>query len=281
MKIVLLGAKGQLGSDLVKCAPSVELVPLTRKEADIRDREALREALTGIKPELVINATAYVRVDDAEDEALDAFAVNAAAVLEIAKICRDIEAALFHVSTDYVFDGQKSLPYIEDDPPNPVNIYGLSKYAGEICVRNTLENFYIGRVSSLYGKAGASGKGGNFVYTILKKGREGQPLRVVDDIFMSPTYTHDAAKKIWEIITGYMPYGLYHMTNSGSCSWYEFAKAILELAGIKADITPVPHTAYQTKAKRPLNSVLESTRGTGLRPWKEGLADFLKLISAS
>jgi dTDP-4-dehydrorhamnose reductase len=280
MKAVLLGAKGQLGSDIVKTAPaSVELIPLTRNEVDIRDRDALRRVLSELKPDIAINATAYVRVDDAEDESVLAFAINAVGVFEMARICRDIGAALFHVSTDYVFDGKKSSPYKEEDPPNPIGIYGLSKYAGEICIRNTVENFYIARVSSLYGKAGASGKGGNFVYTILKKGREGQHLKVVDDIFMSPTYTPDAAQKIWQMITEKMPCGLYHTTNSGSCSWYEFAKTILSLAGIKAQITPVPHTEYPTKARRPLNSVLESSKGTGLRHWREGLADFIKSVS--
>ncbi|OAQ19865.1 dTDP-4-dehydrorhamnose reductase [Thermosulfurimonas dismutans] len=283
LKIALFGAGGQLGSDLVKICPSeVELVPLTRKEVDVTDRGQVLEVLRNIKPDLVLNATAYVKVDQAEDEVEAAFAVNAAGVRNLVEGCLDTGSVLLHVSTDYVFDGGKldaRDPYTEEDPENPINIYGLSKYAGEVIVRNYLERFYIVRVASLYGKAGASGKGGNFVYTILRKARAGEPLRVVDDIFMSPTYTLDAAHKIWEIVLEERPYGLYHLTNSGYCSWYEFTKKILEYARLDTDLKPIKHTEFKTKARRPLWSPLRSVKGITMRSWQEALEAFISEVT--
>ncbi len=281
MKMALLGAGGQLGSDLVLTKPDpIELIPLRRKDVDVTSRAELERAVTSARPDVVINTAAYVRVDDAEDHAADAFAVNAVAARDLAQICLRLEIPLIHISTDYVFDGtQSGIPYMEDSQPNPVNTYGLSKYAGEIYIRNSHQMHYILRSASLYGKAGASGKGGNFVYTILKKAQAGEPLRVVDDIFMSPTCTRDLALGIWDFLALRHPYGMYHMVNSGAASWYEFARAILEFLGIHAEISPVKHTDYKTKARRPLWSVLASGKGISLRPWQEALREFLKTLS--
>lgn len=278
MRVALSGV-GQLGSDIVHTKPeAVELYPLTRADMDITEAEQVDSVLKGIRPDVLINTASYVRVDDAEDHPEEAFLVNAIGVKNLAHVCKRLGTVFLHLSTDYVFDGSKTSPYLESDIPFPINTYGLSKYAGEIYIRSELQKYYIVRVASLYGKAGASGKGGNFVYTILKKGREGE-LKVIDDMFMSPTYTHDAALKIWEIVTGNAPYGIYHLTNSGHCSWYEFAKGILDIAGIKTEITPVPHTEYTTRARRPLWSVLGSEKGVRMRHWREGLEDFIKRLN--
>lgn len=282
MKVALIGANGQLGSDLIATVPKrINLIPLRRADMDVTVKEQVEEIITNIHPDLVLNTSAYVKVDLAEDEPDKAFLVNAVGIKNLVDACQKTGAILLHVSTDYVFDGKKidlKEPYTEEDKPNPINIYGISKYAGELIVQNYLERYYMIRVASLYGKAGASGKGGNFVYTILNKAERGEPLKVVDDIYMSPTYTYDAAQKIWEVILEEKPYGIYHVTNSGHCSWYEFAIKILEYAGLEADIKPVKHTELKTKAKRPLWSPLESIKSVKMRGWKEALRDFIEKI---
>jgi len=285
MKVVLIGASGQLGNDIVTVVPSkIDLIPLSRKDVDVTVKEQVENVIKNFSPEIIINTSAYVKVDMAEEEVDKAFLVNAIGVKNLVDICKELGICFLHISTDYVFDGKKlesKKPYTEEDTPNPINIYGLSKYTGELIIQNYLEKYYIVRVASLYGKAGASGKGGNFVYTIIKKAKSGEPLRVVNDIFMSPTYTLDAAQKIWEIILRNKPYGIYHVTNSGYCSWYEFAVKILEYTGLinKVDIKPVKHTEFKAKAKRPLWSPLTSIKGIKLRPWQEALRDFIDSLS--
>ena len=277
MKVVLIGANGQLGSDICRTKPDgIEFIPLRKTDLDITDRDKQREVFMRINPQVVINTAAYHKTDECEDNPELSFRVNAIAVRDMANICNELGAVLMHISTDYVFDGNnKNHLYTEGDIPNPINTYGASKYAGEIFIRNSLTRYYIARTASLYGKAGASGKGGNFVYTMLKKGREGAALKVIDDMFMSPTYTADAAKQIWKIISEKLPYGIYHITNSGYCSWYEFAKKILETAGLKNEIIPVSHIEYKTKARRPLWSPLATAKDIKMRKWEEALKDFI------
>ncbi len=287
MKVALTGPGGQLGSEIARYAPpEVELVALSRSELDVTSAGQAGSVITGLRPDFIINTAAYVRVDDAEDEAEKAFLVNALGARNIALASEKTGAALVHISTDYVFDGCKNpvVPYNEDDNPNPLSTYGISKYAGELFVRNFTPNHYIVRLASLYGAAGSSGKGkkGNFVYAVLEKARRGEPLRVVDDIRMSPTYAVDAAKAIWDLIMKREKTpGLYHATNGGVCSWYEFAVSIIRHAGLHVQITPVSHADYKTRARRPLWSPLESTKGIKLRHWEEALKDFLASIKIS
>ncbi len=286
MRVAVIGAKGQLGQDIVKTVPKdVTLETFTHQDFDITNKEDVMNYLgSEDKFDVIINTAAFHKTDQCEEEPEKAFSVNAIGVKNLVDICKKNDTTLIHISTDYVFDGRKLKskgPYTEEDTPNPINIYGLSKYTGELIIQNYLEKYYIVRVASLYGKAGASGKGGNFVYTIIKKAKSGEPLRVVDDIFMSPTYTLDAAQKIWEIILRDKPYGIYHVTNSGYCSWYEFAVKILEYTGLinRVDIKPVKHTEFKTKARRPLWSPLTSIKGIKLRPWQEALRDFIDSLS--
>jgi len=280
MKVVLIGANGQLGSDLRRTVPpNVKLFSLTRSELDVTLKTNVEATLKNLKPDIVINTSAYVKVDKAEEEIDEAFKINAIGVKYLVEICRKLKITLLHISTDYVFDGKKGKlkePYYESDQNNPINIYGISKLAGEIIIRNYLEKFYIVRVASLFGKAEARGKGGNFVYTILNKAKKGEPIKVVNDIFMSPTYTYDAAKEIWNILLEGKPYGIYHVTNKGFCSWYEFAVKILEIANIRANIEPAHHMEFEMKAKRPLWSVLESEKGIELSSWLDALRRFIK-----
>lgn len=282
MRIAIIGANGQLGCDLVKVFNSskYEIVPLTHADIDVTKFELSEKVLKNIQPDVIINCAAYVRVDDAEDDADIAFAVNATGARNIAKICVELNSTLTHVSTDYVFDGRKNKPYTEDDVPNPINVYGNSKLAGEYFVRNITERYYVIRSSSLFGAAGASGKGGNFVETMIKKARSGEEIRVVDDMVMSPTYTKDAAEMMRDILMKELPSGIYHAANSGFCSWYVFAKAIFDTLDIDADLLPIKTSALNSKAKRPMFSALASAMlekyGLEMPRWEDGLREYLE-----
>ncbi|MEM1867999.1 MAG: dTDP-4-dehydrorhamnose reductase [Thermosphaera sp.] len=276
----MIGANGQLGTDLVKVLNNWDLVPLTHAELDICDFVRARKVLTELRPDVVINTAAFNRVDDAEAQPEKAFWVNTYAVRNLAQVCADLDCTLMHISTDYVFGGEKRTPYTEDDPPNPLNVYGVSKLAGEYFVRNICPKHFIVRTSGLYGVAGSSGKGGNFVETMVRLAKEGKPIRVVTDQVLTPTYTKDLAQKIKELLTT-EAYGLYHITNSGQCSWYEFARRIFELLGIKPDFGPTTSAEFRAKARRPAYSVLahERLKELGLddlRPWPEALKAYLE-----
>ena len=277
MKVAVIGASGQLGSDLVKVFDDV--IPLTHKDIEVTDLSSC-EIFKELKPDVVINTAAYHKTDECEANPEKTFLVNSVGARNIALICREIDAIDVYISTDYVFDGAKKEPYTEDDIPNPINVYGVSKYAGEILTRYICNKHYIIRVSSLFGVAGASGKGGNFVETMIKKGKAGDELNVVNDITMSPTYTKDAALAIKKIIYNKLPYGIYHVTNDGSCTWYEFAKAIFEITGIDAKLNPITSGKFPTKAKRPKNSALSIEKiksyGINMRHWKGALREYLK-----
>ena len=281
-KIALIGANGQLGSDIVshfsQC-DRYQLTALTRSDIDIRQADIVEQVLTSQKFDVVINSAAYVRVDDCEQEVETAFNVNAIGALNVARACRDIDALCVYISTDYVFRGDRPSPYTESDVPNPINIYGTSKLTGEYLVQQTAPRSLILRISSVFGKAGASGKGGNFVETMIKKAKAGDPLKVVNDIFMSPTYTYDAARLLDALLQSGQE-GIIHGANGGQCSWHEFAVKALHLAGINHIIESIPASAFPTKATRPMNSALTSDRldpisTFKMRPWQEALAAYL------
>jgi dTDP-4-dehydrorhamnose reductase len=276
----VLGATGQLGTDLLKTLIDWDLIPLSHSDLDVCDFIYTRKVLSDARPNIVINTVAFTRVDDCEEEVSKAFWVNAFAVRNLAEVCADLNCMLMHISTDYVFGGEKRTPYTEDDTPNPLNVYGVSKLAGEYFVRNICPKHFIIRTSGLYGVAGSSGKGGNFVETMIRLAKERKPIRVVTDQVLTPTYTRDLAEKIKELLTT-EAYGLYHITNSGHCSWYEFAAKIFVLLGLKPDFGPTTSAEFGAKAKRPAYSVLahERLKRLGLddlRPWPEALEAYLK-----
>jgi dTDP-4-dehydrorhamnose reductase len=283
LKIALIGSDGQLGTDVIKYFKDkgADITGLTISEIDVCDKNICSDVLFGIKPNLIINTAAFHQVDVCEDEAARAFEVNVGGLKNLAEIALSIDAALMHFSTDFVFGGySKSVPFTEDDCPAPVSVYGISKLAGEYVLRYMMKKYYLLRVCGLYGHAGSLGKGYNFVEIMLKLANEGKDIKVVEDQVLTPTSTKDVVEKLYELIQT-EKYGLYHMTNSGSCSWYEFACEIFKLAGLAPNISPTTSDAFASRAKRPAYSVLDNKnlRAAGLadlRPWKESLADYLK-----
>ena len=280
MKYALLGAGGQLGRDLQPRLPG-EVVAWTREHADLTRPAELRAALEAERPDVVVNCAAYNLVDRAESEPAAAFAVNAWGVRDLALACRDRGCVLVHFSTDDVFglDETRREPWAEMDAPGPVSVYGLSKLCGEYLVRSLCPRHFVIRTCGLYGVWGAGGKGGNFVETMLRRAAEGKPLRVVHDQTCSPTYTADLAAAV-VALTATDRRGLYHLTSSGSCTWYEFARAIFEAAGVQADLAPIPSREFGAAARRPAYSVLSAaayeTLGLpAMRPWPQALAAYL------
>src|SRR5579871_312229 len=247
MRYAVLGAAGQLGRDLCPRLPG-EVIALGRTSSpavDLSRPESLAAIFTEARPDVVINCAAYNFVDRAESEPQEAFAVNAWGVRELARLCGQRDCLLVHFSTDYVFglDPTRQEPWTETDAPGPVSVYGLSKLAGEYLVRSLCPRHIVIRTCGLYGIWGSGGKGGNFVETMLRLAGQGKPLRVVADQVCTPSYTADVANATAELIdTG--AFGLYHLTSAGSCSWYEFARAIFEQAGIKANVTSITSAEY-------------------------------------
>jgi dTDP-4-dehydrorhamnose reductase len=279
MRVMLIGAGGQLGSDLTKVLPAETLVPLSHADIEITDGAAVRQAFERHRPDVVINTAAFHRVDDCETQMERAFHVNAFATRVLAQECRRSGAALVHFSTDYVFAGEKREPYVETDRPGPLSVYGASKLVGEYLVAAALERHFVIRTCGLYGLGGSRSKGGNFVETMLRFGAQGKTIRVVHDQVVTPTYTADLAQVVSQLIRT-EAYGLYHITSGGSCTWFEFAQAIFEFAGVSADLQPVTAEAFGAPARRPPYSVLRNHRLEALElddvpAWEGGLRRFL------
>jgi len=269
-----------LGSELAKVFSGQEIYLLYYPEFDVTDRVKTSETLRSFSPDVVINTSAYHRVDECEDNPKESFAVNTIAVRDIAYLCRDLDAVLVHFSTDYVFDGRKQTPYVEDDIPNPLNLYAVSKLAGEYFVRNIPQKYFLIRTCGLFGEAGCWGKGTNFIDTMVSMGKRGDRIRVVNDQCVTPTSASELTQKIQELLQT-SHWGLYHMTNEGDCTWYEFAQKIFELLASKIHIDAVDSLTYGAKARRPAYSVLENrnAKKIGITPfcrWETALEVYLK-----
>ena len=277
---MILGAGGQLGSELVNILQDDTLIPLTHMDIEMTDEQQVNSILSSNMPDIVINTAAYHRVDDCEDNVELSFAVNSYAVRTIARICNDLGITFVHFSTDYVFGGEKKTPYVEDDCPNPHSVYAVSKLAGELFVRNICSRYYLIRTCGLYGAKGVSGKGGNFIETMIRLANGEKPISVVSDQIVTPTYARELAAKVSQLIRT-EEYGFYHITNNGGCSWYEFARTIFELTGIDADISPISSSEFGAKARRPAYSVLENRnlKLLGLddmKFWQDALKEYLE-----
>lgn len=282
MKVAVLGANGQLGSDVTAAflAQGDEVVALTHQDIEVTSLDSVKQALESIHPELVINTAAFHNVNRCEDEPVRAFAVNAMGARNVAQITNAIGATLAHISTDYVFDGEKSSAYVEQDQPRPLNVYGNSKLSGEYFVRGINPHHFVVRVSAIYGENPCRAKEGlNFIELILKKAREQEEVRVVDDQRVTPTPTIEIARQL-TVLSKTSDYGLYHATAEGSCSWLEFAGTIFDLTGTRVRLERPRPGEYPAKANRPKNSVLENAalKNKSLNVfshWKNGLENYL------
>ena len=283
MKIAVIGADGQLGTDICEVLgkSNHEIVPLTIEHIEIVDIDSVAKVLKEVKPGLVVNTAAFHDLEKCEDEPVKSFEVNAFGPRNTAMVCNEIEAILLHISTDYVFDGKKRAPYIETDKPMPLNVYANSKLSGEHFVEAIAKKYFILRVSGIYGKAPCIGKKGmNFVRLMIKLSQERDEVRVVDNEVLTPTSTVEISNQIVKIIDSEVPYGLYHATAEGGCSWYEFAKEIFEVTKPNIKFNKAAPGEFAVKVNRPEYSVLENKalKALGInvmRDWQEGLRDYL------
>ena len=283
-RVLITGGRGQLAYDLQRRwrerHPNDELIALGHGDLDITDVDAIGRVFDAQRPGLLINCAAYHVVDEVESYPDKAFLVNAIAVRNLAVACRERDVPMVHLSTDYVFSGDRQRrPHIEDEAVDPPNVYGVSKAAGELVLRLAWRRHYIVRGSGLYGVAGSSGKGGNFVETMLKLASQGKPIKVVNDQVLTPTSTWFLADQI-ALLVGTDSYGTYHATCQGQCSWFDFAAEIFRETGLHPDLQPTTSAERVTPARRPAYSVLENRNlkrlGIDVMPdWKEALRFYL------
>lgn len=279
MKVLVTGVKGQLGYDVMAelAKRNIEAIGVDIDEMDITDKISVEKVIGEAAPDVVVHCAAYTAVDAAEDNEALCRRVNADGTRNIAEVCKKLDCKMVYISTDYVFDGQGIRPWEPDDERHPLNVYGQTKYEGELAVQENLSKYFIVRIAWVFGKNGK-----NFVKTMLKLAETHDKLTVVNDQFGSPTYTYDLARLLVDMIQT-DKYGIYHATNEGICTWYEFACEIFRQAGVKIEVTPVPASEYPAKAKRPENSRLDKSKLTEngferLPSWQDALRRYIKEI---
>ncbi|HKM35862.1 MAG TPA: dTDP-4-dehydrorhamnose reductase [Lachnospiraceae bacterium] len=279
MKVFVTGVKGQLGYDVVNelNKRGIEAVGVDIEKMDITDSISVNKVIKEAAPDAVIHCAAYTAVDAAEDNVGICRKVNADGTQNIANVCKELNIKMVYISTDYVFDGKGTRPWEPDDERHPLNVYGQTKYEGELAVQNTLENYFIVRIAWVFG---VNGK--NFIKTMLSLAETHNRLTVVNDQFGSPTYTYDLARLLVDMVLT-SQYGVYHATNEGTCTWYEFACEIFKQAGIPMEVVPVSADEYKAKAKRPENSrmdkdKLEQNGFERLPSWQDALKRYLAII---
>jgi dTDP-4-dehydrorhamnose reductase len=281
LKVAVIGSSGQLGQDLMGVFGE-EAIGFSHQDLDVTDGVGVASAMYALKPDWVLNTAAFHRVDDCEVSPTQAFAVNALGALNVARTAAAVGAGVVFFSTDYVFGGQdrkRGNPYEEGDNLSPLNVYGASKEAGERLVMQANDRHLVVRSAGLYGTA-TSRKGWTFPELMLNKGRTEGIVRVVTDQVLSPTFTPDLAQKTKELIEQ-DALGLFHLTNAGECSWFEFARGTFDLAGVEVEMEPIDTRQTQRRARRPSYSAVTTTRLeeiglSPLRPWKEALSDYLQ-----
>jgi dTDP-4-dehydrorhamnose reductase len=278
--VLLIGANGQLGNDLLRVFRDAgdEVMAFTHAQLDVCSGERVFEAIAQAKPDVVLNTAAFHKVEECEKKPALAFEVNGSAAMNLALACNKSNAVLVQFSTDYVFDGKKNSPYEETDLPAPLNVYGASKLAGEHLIAYNSDRYFVIRTCGLYGIAGSSGKGGNFVENMLKKAIAGDAIRVVADQVLTPTYTVDLAEATRKLIMT-EAFGLYHLTSEGQCSWYEFTRGIFDRAGVATQLTAVKTADFPSPVKRPAYSVLSKSKirsmGLQIPSWQDALSRYL------
>ena len=277
MKVLVTGVNGQLGYDVVKELEKRghKAIGVDRKEMDLTSTEQIKECIENVNPEAIIHCAAYTAVDKAEDEEELCRRVNAIATKEIAEYAKELDIPMIYISTDYVFDGTKDGEYTEDDIPNPINVYGKTKYEGEIYVQELLEKYYIVRISWVFGE-----NGNNFIDTMLRLAKDRDEINVINDQVGSPTYTKDLAPLLVDMIET-DKYGVYHATNEGYCTWYEFAKEIFRIADVDIKVNSITTKEYPTKAVRPMNSKMSKVKLNdlsslnSLRFWNSAISEYI------
>lgn len=279
MKVLVTGANGQLGYDLIKelNKRNIENIGVDKNDFDITNQGETENFILNCKPDAIIHCAAYTNVNKAEDEKDLCYKINVDGTKNIASACKKIDAKMIYISTDYIFDGKKNSPYEIDDNPNPLNFYGKTKLDGENVIKNSLEKYFIVRISWVFGK-----NGNNFVKTMLNLSQTQNELNIVSDQIGSPTYTVDLSKILCDMVLT-DKYGIYHATNENYCSWYEFAQEIFKISDIKIKLNPVETKNFPSKAKRALNSRLSKKKlpesnFSKLPTWQNALARFLKEI---
>jgi dTDP-4-dehydrorhamnose reductase len=282
MKIAVIGATGQLGADVVRAFTDNgdEVSPLTHSDIELSNLDSVSTRLKELSPQFIVNTAAMHHVENCEREPQKAFEVNGLGTRNLALVARDIAATLMHVSTDYVFDGAKGNPYEESDAPNPLNVYGNTKLAGEYFVRSTLDKHFVLRTSAIYGRSPCRAKGGlNFIELMLKLAKERGKVRVVDSEIVTPTSTAELGRQMVTLSRSDF-YGLYHATAEGSCSWHEFAREVFALTHTKVDLEVAGPNEFPAKVPRPRYSVLENGRLKShklniFKPWQDGVREYL------
>lgn len=279
MRVLLFGGSGQLGSEILRLWRDDEVVAPSSVQTDIRDHDAVRETVRRVAPDILVNCTAYNKVDAAEREPDEAFAVNAFAVEAMAQAATDVRARFVTFSTDYVFDGEKGEPYLEGDRPNPQNVYGVSKLTGELLAERQNAGALVIRVCGLYGVSTSTSKGYSFIDRIITRARAGEHIEVVSDQIVSPTYAAHVAEMTRTLLKTTTA-GVVHMVNEGVVSWYDFAVEAVRAAGVDAQIEPVSHTVWPSSVRRPPFSALRNARlaslGLSMPTWREGIAAYLR-----
>ena len=281
MRVLVTGADGQLGYDVVNKLKKLDIdhIGVEKKDFDLTNKKETIDFIFGYEPDVIVHCAAYTDVDQAELERELCYKVNVEGTKYVAEVAKKSNAKILYISTDYVFDGQGKEPFEVTDKPNPINYYGETKYQGEQEVQNLLDKYFIVRTSWVFGE-----HGNNFVKTMLKLGKERDELSVVADQYGSPTYTGDLADLIVEMIKT-VKYGIYHATNEGFCSWYNFAESIFEKSGIDMKVNPISSDDYPTKAKRPLNSRLskENSDKSGIDRmphWEDAITRFIEELNS-
>ena len=281
MKITIIGANGQLGSQLVETfSPDHEVTGLTHTDIEISDKQQSANVLDAIKPDIVLNTAAFHHVPKCETEPQTAFNVNAIGALNLAQLSEKQGFILVHYSTDYVFDGLKKAPYTEDDTTNPLNIYALTKLDGETLIRNNCRRYYVLRISGIYGTVPCRAKGGNFIMTMTRAAQERDMVKVVDDEILTPTpVTHIAENT--KLLLKQDNYGLFHMTCQDECSWFEFAEVIFQTLNLKTPLVACKSDEFPSPVKRPMYSVLENQKlklvaSDQMPHWRDALTEFLE-----
>ena len=282
MKILLIGATGQLGGDLLRNNPGHDILAPGRDELDLSRPERIDAVIRHARPDCVINCAAFHNVPLCEEQPGNAFIVNCVAVRDLARVCADIGSWLVTFSTDYVFGGERRTPYAETDAPSPVQIYGVTRLAGEHAALYTAPHrAVVIRTCGLYGRSGAKSKGGNFVDGRVADGKAGKRIEMACEQIVAPTSTDDLSWAVHALIShSELTSGIYHLVNEGSCSWYEFTRAIMELMNYRSEVVPVDRGGRTGNMRRPVYSVLANNKaqalGIKLRPWREALEAYLR-----